>query len=270
MTDRLFFRRYYILLLAIFLCLGFTSDKTPVLKIITKNVDLGDIERNKIINLTIEVKNTGEADLIIENVYASCGCLELTDKRWPAGHGMPGIVPPIPAPVPAPVILKPGHNTYITARLDSGKISGQFEKIISIVSNDPALKISTWTVKGNSRDSAKPSGQNSPLQMAQSIAQPNENAKGIMVFYAEGCKDCEEIMRKFLPKIQEKYKGRIYIDYYDINNPTALAVLIDMQNKYEKKAKKGFFNPKPPAVFIEGHFLYGVRDIEKNLEKHLK
>lgn len=264
MTDRLFFRHYCILLLAIFLCLGFTSDKTPALKIITKNVDLGDIERNKIINFTIEVENAGEEDLIIENVYASCGCLEITDKRWPAAHGMPPVSPP------APVVLEPGKRTYITASLNSGVISGQFEKMISIVSNDPALRISTWIVKGNSMDLANPSVHGNPLLVAQPIAQPDENAKVIMVFYAEGCRDCEEIMRKFLPKIQEKYKGRIAIDYHDINNPAAFAILIDMQNKYEKRAKKGFFNPKPPAVFIDGRFLYGVKDIEKNLEKHLK
>jgi hypothetical protein len=43
--------------------------------------------------------------------------------------------------------------------------------------------------------------------------------------------------------------------------------LLDLQNKYDDKRKAGFFNPKPPAVFINGKLLYGVKEIEDKLDQ---
>ena len=98
----------------------------------------------------------------------------------------------------------------------------------------------------------------------------NPNAKVVMLFYLPGCDECKEIREKFLPGIKDKYKEKILIVEYNIDNPESFAFMIDLQNKYDKRAKKGFFNPKPPAIFIEKRFLYGVKEIEKNLEALIK
>jgi len=96
------------------------------------------------------------------------------------------------------------------------------------------------------------------------------NSKVIMLFYSPGCNDCKEIRNKFLPELIEKYGNKIWIEEYDIDNPESFAVLLDLQNKYDKRAKKGFFNPSPPAVFAEHKLLYGVKDIKNKLPKLLR
>ncbi|MBU4312370.1 MAG: hypothetical protein KJ706_06610 [Candidatus Omnitrophica bacterium] len=94
----------------------------------------------------------------------------------------------------------------------------------------------------------------------------NAAAKMIMVFYSPGCNDCREIMDKFLPEIKQKYKDKIMVVDYNIDNMESYAFLLSLQDKYDEKSKGGFYNPKPPILFIEDRLLYGVKDIEKKLE----
>ncbi|MBU1934398.1 hypothetical protein KKE87_04135 [Patescibacteria group bacterium] len=90
--------------------------------------------------------------------------------------------------------------------------------------------------------------------------------KNIRFFYRPGCKDCWEIRDKFLPDLQEKYKGRILVEEYNIDEPEAFAIFLDLQDRYDEGANAVFFNPKSPAVFIDGKFLYGQNEIKERLE----
>ena len=257
------------------------------IQIMTKDADLGTVEKNKIFDFEIEVKNSGDGDLVIENVYSSCGCLAVTDKRWlsvaPSGLINQTHVAGAELAPPAKVVVEPNKNIYISVSMDTNKVSGEFERAVHVVSNDPENKDVVWKIKGNVLDSAHMADQDvrSNAIVTQYSSSGHENRQGeqsreaptriIMVFYSPGCDACREIMDKFLPEINKKYDNKITIVYYNIDNPESFAFLLDLQNKYDKNVKKdGFFNPKPPAVFVDNKLLYGVKEIKEKLEKSLK
>jgi thiol-disulfide isomerase/thioredoxin len=214
------------------------QDKAARIEIVTKNVDIGKLEKGRIFDYEIEVKNIGTKDLMIENAYSTCGCLEVMDKDWPKQ-----------------VIVKPKQSIFIAVKMDTNKVSGVFERMLHVVSNDVENKDAAWKITGDAIESK--------------AALPG-NSKTIMVFYSPGCGDCREIMDKFLPELKEKYKDRILIADYNVDNPESFAFLLDLQNKYDDKRKAGFFNPKPPAVFVANKLLYGVKEIKDKLEEEIR
>ena len=288
-----------VFVIALFLCLWLAiglraaEEPRPKIEIVTKDADIGEMQKGKILDFKVEVKNTGNQDLIIENVYSSCGCFEVTDSRWlssrlglrPSSNNI-GVAERSSAQYsssevekkPEPVIVKPGKSIFIATRLDTNKVTGQFEKQLHIISNDPAVKDAAWRIKGTVLDlnnigvAERSSASDAGAKLAKArFATPSagSDAKIVMLFYLPGCDECKEIREKFLTGMQEKYKDKMILVEYNIDNPESFAFMIDLQNKYDQRAKKGFFNPKPPAIFIEKRFLYGVKEIEENLEKCL-
>ncbi len=189
------------------------------IQIVTKDVNIGEVDKGKMFDYKIEVKNAGTEDLIIENVYSSCGCLEVTDKRWP---NMP-VVTNIKI---EPVIVKPNSSIYIAVRLDTNKVSGEFEKILHVISNDPETKDATWKIKGVvvAAELALPKDKSASrpgLALGLPSSRPGLEAVGqiVMLFYSPGCNECKEVMENYLPKIKEKYGDKIVIINYNIDNP---------------------------------------------------
>lgn len=242
--------RYIILGMIAFMCgVAQAGESMPKIRIITEDVDLGEMRGGRVFDYKIEVKNAGAKDLIIENVYSTCGCLEVTDKRWPiaAEHKK--------------AVLKPGQSTYVAVKMDTNKVFGRFQKVIHVISNDPDNKDVVWKIMGTVTIDA-----GAGLPMSETKDNVTEDTKIIMVFYSPGCNDCKEIMGKFLPGLKAKYENKILITDYNIDNPEALAFLLDLQNKYDDKSKAGFFNPRPPVVFAGNKLLYGAKEIEEKLE----
>lgn len=283
------------------------NSQEPKLEFLTKDLDVGEVQKNQLLDIKVKVRNAGTKDLVIENVYSSCGCFEVTDPRWqssrpalrPRSNNI-GIAERAPASSaqysssegsegvrvekkPEPVIVKPGKSIFIATRLDTNKVTGQFEKQLHIISNDPAVKDAVWKIKGVVLDSGLTSSMPSPRSnnirapeysssegsVGARVEKPMSEAKVVMLFYTPGCGECNEIREKFLPGIKDKYREKILIVEYNIDNPESFAFMIDLQNKYDQRAKKGFFNPKPPTVFIEKTFLYGVKEIEKDLDFYI-
>jgi len=236
----------------------------PRIEIVTRDADIGETPKGGILYFMVDVKSAGAADLIIENVYSTCGCLEVNDPRWP-GKYQP-MMPNPAAEKPQPVTLKPGEMISIGVRLDTNKVSGQFEKMLYIASNDPEKKIAMWKIRGVVLDSASVPGLNS----ISDAGAPLPDARIVKLFYSPGCGECIEIREKFFPELKAKYGGKIYIEEYNIDNQEAFSVFLDLQNRYDKKANRRFFNPKPPAVFTGGRFLYGAKDIKRKLEGLLR
>jgi thiol-disulfide isomerase/thioredoxin len=226
----------------------FAAKNEPKIKVVTKDVDLGQVGKNETYDFKIEVKNMGTEDLVIINVASSCGCLELTDKRWATNA------------IPAPVTITKGNSIYISAKVDTNKVGGEFEKTIHIFSNDPDKKDAVWTVKGKANTIP------TPISAASAEMGGRTGAKMVMVFYSPGCNECREIMDKFLPRIQQKYKDKIMVVDYNIENIESYAFMLSLQDKYDERSKGGFYNPKPPVLFIENRLLYGVKEIKNNLE----
>jgi hypothetical protein len=153
------------------------QDKAAKIEIVTKNVDMGKLEKGKVFDYKIEVKNAGKGDLMIENAYSTCGCLEVIDKDWPKQ-----------------VIVKPKQSIFIAVKMDTNKVSGVFERMLHIVSDDVENKDMAWKITGTA------------IEREAGLA---GISKTIMVFYSPGCGDCMEIMDKFLPGLKEKYKDKI-------------------------------------------------------------
>ncbi len=132
---------FFLVFCAPFLSRAHAKEKGSRIQIVTADVDLAAVEKNRILDFKIEVKNTAKKDFIIENVYSDCGCLELDDKGQPATL--------------AHLALKPGASIYIMARLDTNKVSGTFKKSVRVLSNDSQNKEAVWSVHGSVIDNGQ-------------------------------------------------------------------------------------------------------------------
>ncbi len=90
-------------------------------KISAKEVshDFGTLTEGEIVTHNFEIFNTGNAELKIDQVRASCGC---TDAK------------------PEKKILKPGEKTFIKVEFNSTGRIGPQEKFVYIFSNDPKMR----------------------------------------------------------------------------------------------------------------------------------
>ena len=53
----------------------YSVEKTgPKIEIVTRDIDIGEAEKGKLLDFKIEVRNASQEDLIIEDVFSSCGC----------------------------------------------------------------------------------------------------------------------------------------------------------------------------------------------------
>lgn len=80
--------------------------------------DFGTVVEGQVVNTTFEISNTGNADLTINNVQASCGCT---------------------AAKPDKTTLKPGEKTAIKVEFNSANRLGPQDKSVYVMSNDPKL-----------------------------------------------------------------------------------------------------------------------------------
>ena len=256
-------RNILLIILIIFSACGFgyAEEARPRIEIVTDDIDIGEVEKGSAFDFKIEVRNAGAADLVIQSVSSDCGCLEVVDQRWPKDVLIDQV---------KPIIVKPRENILISVRVDTNKIDYEFDKMLHIFSNDPERPDSVWHVRGNVQNPAPgaPSADERPAP-GPPPAVPVEvyrDTKNIMLFYRPGCKDCWEIRDNFLPELQEKYKVRILVEEYNIDEPEAFAIFLGLQDRYDEKAKAEFYNPKSPAVFIYGKFLYGQNEIKEGLK----
>ena len=101
--------------------------KYPEMTFVEKEFDFGDIKQGDKVDHTFNFKNTGEADLIITNAQASCGCT----------------IPDYPKDTP----IKPGESGKIKVTFNSAGKSGPTMKTITISCNTESgnelLKIKT-------------------------------------------------------------------------------------------------------------------------------
>lgn len=74
----------------------------------------------------------------------------------------------------------------------------------------------------------------------------------LSVFYSAGCHRCNEIKLKLIPRIEEKFKERIELEYRDISALENYKLLLSLQEKYNAK-----FKIIVPVFFLKGHFLNG-------------
>ncbi len=87
--------------------------KNPAVEWKRMEADLGEIAQGKPVSVEFELKNTGEAPLIISSVQASCGCTATNYSKTP---------------------VLPGESTKITATY-SAAAKGAFKKTVTVITN---------------------------------------------------------------------------------------------------------------------------------------
>ncbi len=109
---------------------------TPRIQIIgvddKATLDMGQITPGEKRQYNFELKNVGEADLVINQMYTSCGCTLATF----AGRQVTD------DPFDPPVIIKPGQSSPLVISYDTAAIEdkGHVDKFVQIFSNDPTGK----------------------------------------------------------------------------------------------------------------------------------
>jgi cytochrome c biogenesis protein CcdA/glutaredoxin len=93
----------------------------------------------------------------------------------------------------------------------------------------------------------------------------SEEPVEILLFFSEHCRPCQEIKKDFLPRIKEKYRGKIRIEELDITQPANYLRLLELQDKYKSHTEKIF----TPTIFIDGKFLVGSREVRKYFEIYI-
>jgi len=107
-------------------------------------------------------------------------------------------------------------------------------------------------------------------QVASEALQPQGTKSGqseplkILFFHSPRCHACREVKETVLPAIMEKYRGRIEIVYYDINQPENFNELLELEAKYGILDRGSI-----PKMFIGDVALVGSRQIKAKLEKNI-
>ena len=108
-----------------------TADKNarqvlmPKIKVEKDVVDFGEMNQNESISVNFQIKNIGEAPLLIRSVKGSCGC---TVAEWPSEP------------------IAPSEGSIIKVTFSSEKRRGKQNKTVSLVTNAiPSTKVLTIT-----------------------------------------------------------------------------------------------------------------------------
>ncbi|MFN7170357.1 MAG: hypothetical protein ACK4NT_03845 [Candidatus Omnitrophota bacterium] len=84
----------------------------------------------------------------------------------------------------------------------------------------------------------------------------------VLFFHSPKCHACQKVKEKVLPPILKKYKDKIEIIAYDINEPENFNYLLTLEDKFGI-TEHGTI----PKIFIGQTVLIGVTQIEKHLEE---
>lgn len=103
-------------------------ENAPRAEFNTLQYDFGTVKSGDPVQYAFVVKNSGESDLIIRKIKASCGCTTAT---------------------PSKSVLKPGESTEISASFRTAGYSGRQGKTITVITNDPKNPTIILRLTGN-------------------------------------------------------------------------------------------------------------------------
>ncbi|MCX5657224.1 MAG: hypothetical protein NTZ48_03220 [Candidatus Omnitrophica bacterium] len=105
----------------------------------------------------------------------------------------------------------------------------------------------------------------SPFDREGNIKEPIKITSGpikIMIFFSPKCHACRDIKENFLPGIINRYKDKIEISHYDINEVANFNYLLELEEK-NGSLERGSI----PKVFVGESMLVGSIQVRENLEK---
>lgn len=125
----------------------FAQKTAPSIKFTSLTYDYGVIkEEEGKKECTFEFTNNGNNDLLITNVRASCGCTTSDYSKTP---------------------VKPGKKGYVKATYDPANRPGEFNKSLTVVTNDPNNENITLFIKGNVTPKPKTKFDEYPLEQGR-------------------------------------------------------------------------------------------------------
>lgn len=110
--------------------IGLTSVFSQELKLGSEFIDLGTIKLNSQVTAKMKVTNVGSADLLLKSIQGSCSCTVPEYPKTP---------------------IKPGQSVDITIKYDAGSIAEEFNKSVTINSNDVNASRKIFRVKGKAQ-----------------------------------------------------------------------------------------------------------------------
>jgi MFS family permease len=84
----------------------------------------------------------------------------------------------------------------------------------------------------------------------------------LLVFHSPSCVRCLEVKKNDLPEIENRYKARVEIEYYDVTDINNYKFLMGLNEKYKPNIELTL-----PIFFIQGKFLNGKVKIDEVLPK---
>lgn len=90
--------------------------KAPQMSFKEMNKDFGKVKEGETINHEFIFTNTGQSDLIIRKIKASCGCTTVNPKV---------------------TVIKPGQSSSLSASFRTSGFTGRQSKSITVITNDP-------------------------------------------------------------------------------------------------------------------------------------
>ncbi|HEY4540358.1 MAG TPA: DUF1573 domain-containing protein [Faecalibacter sp.] len=118
-----------IMLLGAF-AMGMSTLFAQELKLGSENLELGDVKLGTTVNSVMKVTNTGKEPLIIKSVVGSCGCTVPEFPKTP---------------------IAPGSTADIKVNYSVGSVAGNFNKTVTITSNDVNASRTIFRVKGTAK-----------------------------------------------------------------------------------------------------------------------
>jgi hypothetical protein len=104
-----------------------SQEESPQIEFDERDHNWGTIFEGEKATHIFTITNTGEADLVIENVKSSCGCT---------------------AALVSEKLIPPGETGEVKATFDSSRRSGKQTKTITVTSNDPKEPTARLTITG--------------------------------------------------------------------------------------------------------------------------
>ncbi|MGE4285042.1 MAG: DUF1573 domain-containing protein [Phycisphaerae bacterium] len=137
-------------------CSGYAADGVASIQVSNPVKDLGEVKPHEVFDFTYDFKNTGDAELVISHVQATCGCTvpELADKNY-----------------------APGESGSVKVRYTASQREGAVTKHLYIHSNDPKMPRYELQIKSNTVLKVEAL----PKEMELSLAENNCGFKPIVV-----------------------------------------------------------------------------------------
>ncbi|MBN2135439.1 MAG: DUF1573 domain-containing protein [Acidobacteria bacterium] len=120
--------RVLVLVVIPFVLLSAAVTATPDITFEKKEIDFGTVQAGDVMEYTFKFKNTGDQDLILKKVTATCGCTAVQSNKN---------------------AIKPGETGEITAKLHTGGYRQRMVKYIYVETNVPHMPRITLIMSAN-------------------------------------------------------------------------------------------------------------------------